>query len=476
MEKERIMIALDCGNSSFRVVAGKYENGKIESSVLEQIPNGTVKISGHYYWDVLYIFGRFKEVLKKTAKEYRIESIGVCTWGVDFALFDHEGNMLQNPLCYRNTIGEKFLERLDEKDRRELFKETGILCDKINSVYMLSGMKEIFPSIYEVADKCLMIPDIFNYFLTGEMVNEPSELSTTQLFSAQTQGVSEAACRKMGVSPDLFCRIGVHGQVIGNVRRDILEEIGADYDIPVICVPSHDTASAVAAIPVQEDSFGFISSGTWSLIGTELDQPVCTEAVMDAGLTNEVGAFGKITLLKNSAGMFVVNCLKKEYEFEIGNKVSWDEVSEMAEKCQERAIIDLNDTAFFNPSNMSEAIWERLSETGQVNGEKDWGMLFRTFYESLAAVYAQTICDIERVTSKKLEKIYIVGGGSASRVLLRLISQSIGKPVVVCYGESTSMGSLAVQLIHKNPEFTLQDLRGIIRNSYKTEEIAPERG
>lgn len=476
MEKERIMIALDCGNSSFRVVTGSYAEGKIESRVLEQIPNGTVKIGDYYYWDVLYIFSRFKEVLKKAAKEYRIESIGICTWGVDFALFDKEGHMLQNPLCYRNTIGEDFLNRLDKEDRRTLFEETGILCDKINSVYMLSGMKELFLSMCGAADKCLMIPDIFNYFLTGEMVNEPSELSTTQLFDARTRSVSSAVCEKMGIPEKWFCRVGEHGQLIGNVREDILEEIGADYEIPVVCVPSHDTASAVAAIPAREENFCFISSGTWSLIGTELEQPVCTEEVRQAGLTNEVGAFGKITLLKNSAGMFVVNCLKKEYEFEKGRKISWDEVSEMAEESKAKTIVDLNDTAFFNPSDMSEAMWGRLLESGQVEGAKDWSILFATFYASLASVYAQTVGDIERVTGKKLEKIYIVGGGSASRVLLRLMSQSIGKPVVVCYGESTSMGNLAVQLAYRNPELALSDIRRIIGNSYRTEEIAPERG
>ena len=241
-------------------------------------------------------------------------------------------------------------------------------------------------------------------------------------------------------------------------------------------MPSHDTASAVAAIPAREENFCFISSGTWSLIGTELEQPVCTEEVRQAGLTNEVGAFGKITLLKNSAGMFVVNCLKKEYEFEKGRKISWDEVSEMAEESKAKTIVDLNDTAFFNPSDMSEAMWGRLLESGQVEGAKDWSILFATFYASLASVYAQTVGDIERVTGKKLEKIYIVGGGSASRVLLRLMSQSIGKPVVVCYGESTSMGNLAVQLAYRNPELALSDIRRIIGNSYRTEEIAPERG
>ena len=208
--------------------------------------------------------------------------------------------MLSNPLSYRNVIGEEQLSKLDSEDKKQMFYDTGILCDKINSLYMMSGMKEIFPHILSAADKCLMVPDILNYFLTGEMVNEPSELSTTQLMSAKERKISKAVCERFEIDENIFCRIGEHGKAVGRVREDILEEIGVEYNIPVICVPSHDTASAVAAIPALEENFGFISCGTWSLIGTELKEPVCSEEVRKANLTNEVGAFGKITLLKNS--------------------------------------------------------------------------------------------------------------------------------------------------------------------------------
>lgn len=476
MEKEHIMIALDCGNSSFRTVAGQYKEGRLESRVLDQVPNGPVLAGGYYYWDILNIFEKFKEALKQAVKQYHVDSIGVCTWGVDFALFDREGHMLQNPLCYRNPIGETCLGRLSSGEREMLFDETGILCDKINSVYMLLGMKELFPSIYKAADKCLMIPDILNYFLTGEMIHEPSEFSTTQLMDVGSGKISSAVCEKMGISETLFCGTGSHGERIGYLREDIQREIGADYEIPVICVPSHDTASAVAAIPVQEKDFGFISSGTWSLIGTELDAPARSREVREAGLTNEVGAFGKITLLKNSAGMFVVNCLKKEYEFEKGETVSWEEISRLAEACGQAEKADLNDGVFFHPASMSEAMRRYLKEKNHVEGPMDWGLLFRAFYESLASAYAETIREIQKATGKNLERIYIVGGGSSSRVLLRLMSESIGKPVVVCYGESTSMGNLAAQVKYRHPEYTLEDLRNIIRNSYRTEVIEPERG
>lgn len=476
MSDIKTMVALDCGNSSFRIVLGQYKDGKIESTVINQVPNGMVKIGDYYYWDMLRIFNEFKASLKEVASKYeKIDSIGICTWGVDFALFDKEGHMVSNPLSYRNVIGAQVLSKLSNEEKVEMFYDTGILCDKINSLYMMSGMKERFSQIMSIADYCLMIPDILNYFMTGKMLNEPSELSTTQLMDAKTRQVNEKVCEKFGINTKLFGPIGVHGTKIGNVKADILEEIGVDYDIPVICVPSHDTAAAVAAIPATEDQFGFVSCGTWSLIGTELDEPVCNEEVMAANLTNEVGAFGKITLLKNSAGMFIVNQLKKEYDSKCGRKVTWDEISKLAEETDIHSVIDLNAPEFFNPTSMSKAVWKYLLDTDQVSGEMQWSVLFKTFYESLACCYAATIADVETITGKEFEKIYIVGGGAASKVLLRFTAQHVGKPIVVCFGESTSMGNLAVQLKYFKPELDLKGIRAIVSSSYKTEEYIVEK-
>ncbi len=325
------MIALDCGNSSYRVVLGRFENGKLTTQVIGQRPNGMVQVGDYLYWDMLKMYDGFLELLAQAlTKVERIDSIGVATWGVDFALYDNRGYMIGNPLSYRNTIGAKHLSMLSDVQQKELFYQTGILCDKINSAYMIKGIMETRPEQFSIADKLLMVPDILNHMLTGVMQNEPSELSTPQLMDARTRTLSKAAAESFGIPESLFCEIGVHGKQIGNLQKHILERLQIDYDIPGICVPSHDTACAIAAIPAQEDDFIYISSGTWSLIGTELDQPIINDEVMNSNLTNEVGAYGKITLLKNSAGMFIIQRLKKEYDQVHQCESTWDGLTSLA--------------------------------------------------------------------------------------------------------------------------------------------------
>lgn len=467
MRKVKNIFALDCGNSSYRVVLGKYDGKKITTQVVAQEANYMVKVSDYYYWDFLKIIDFFKRTLKEVSKKVdRIDSIGICTWGVDFALFDKGGNMLNNPLSYRNTIGEKYLKELSYFDEEELFYETGILCNKINSLYMLNGIKECMPDIFKVADKMLMIPDMLNYMLTGVMINEPSELSTTQLFNASNKKISSKVCNKFDIPDTLFSQIGVHGEKIGYLLPSIKEEIDIDYDIPVICVPSHDTASAVAAIPAVEDDFIFISSGTWSLIGTELDEPVITEEVLESKLTNEIGAFNKITLLKNSTGMFIMQRIKKEYDEATGRDNSWGDINNIANMHKgEVPLFNVNDDRFFNPTHMGREIYNYLVESNQEKGEFNWSIVIRAVQESMACCYAHTIKDIEEVSGKKFDNIYIVGGGSKNVIINELTAKRTGKTIITGDNESTSLGNIAVQIKYFEKDMTLKDIRKIIKNS-----------
>ncbi len=458
------IVGFDCGNSSFRITIGRYDGKRINTQVVEQIPNQMIQINGDYYWDILNIYKGLVDGLKKAANLVdKIDSIGLSTWGIDFAMFSKEKVMINNPYSYRNTFGNEVLNAIPESEQNEMFLETGILCDKINSVFMLKALQNKIGSITKAADKLLMIPDILNFFLTGKMINEPSELSTSQMMDSRTKEISSFMCDKFGIKKDLFCSIGHHGELIGLLSKEVKDEIGVDYDIPVICVPSHDTAAAVLAIPAKEDSFAFISSGTWSLIGTEIEKPIVNEETRRAKLTNEVGAFDKITLLKNGAGMFIIQRLKTECEQELGREVSWKEIDEMAaSKADDVPVFLVQDSKYFNPLSMSDEIWNYFKQTEQVTTEKDWVTLFRSFDESMACSYAETIREIEKVTKKSFDSIYMVGGGSRNSLLCQLSANYSGKNLFLGGKESTSLGTILAQIKYFEKEKTILELRNII--------------
>lgn len=469
-EDTRTMIAVDCGSSSCRVVEGCFENGQITCRTIGRVSNKMYERDGYLYWDIRRLFDKILDLLSLAVREGRqIDSIAVCTWGVDFALFDKYGHMLQDPLSYRNSIGEKVLSSLSPKQMRECFLRTGILCDKINSVYMLAGIKKTFPELYAQADCLLMIPDILNYFLTGVMQNEPSELSTSQLCRAEETAIDSGICAWFGIDPSLFPPVGTHGTRIGWMKRELLERIGAPYEIPVLCVPSHDTASAVLSIPSNGEPFGFISSGTWSLVGAELQKPVITELAMQNRFTNETGAFGQINLLKNSPGMYINNRLREEYCREVNEDVPWSQIAAMAESAPYYEIIDLELEDFFHPVSMENCIRQHLNIHSKQNA--DFGVLFRTYYESLAHLYAQTLSNLESTTGEIVENLYFLGGGTANRLLLRRTAEYSGKKVIVCSGESTSLGNLLAQLWYFHPDWTRDDLRDIARRSNRRLEL-----
>jgi sugar (pentulose or hexulose) kinase len=424
----------------------------------------------------LRILDIFKNGLKKALEIVgRIDSIGVCTWGVDFALYESNGHMLQNPLSYRNTIGQKYLGCLSDEEKDSMFYETGILCDKINSVYMLRGIKEMMPDIFNAADKLLMVPDIINYMLTGKMINEPSEFSTSQLLRSSDKKISKKICSSFNIPEKLFSPIGRHGEIIGYLLPHIKQELNIDYDIPVICTPSHDTASAVMAIPASEDVFPFISSGTWSLIGTEIEEPMITKEVKESNLTNEVGAFNKITLLKNSAGMFIIQRIKKEYDAYTGVESTWDELDKLAgDYIGPTPLFDVNNNRLFNPKHMGQEIWNCLLETKQAKGNLNWGIIIKAVHESMACCYAVTISSLEIILGRKFKSIYIVGGGSKNVMVNLLTAKRTGKKVITCSKESTSLGNNGAQIKYFEKDITISGIRKILSNSIDIREYVEE--
>lgn len=439
--------------------------------VVLQSPNFMTKIGDWFVWDVVYIFREVLRGITLARNKYgKIDSIGVATWGVDFGLFSSEGVLLNDVLAYRNEIGGTYFDKLSEQEKKTYFELTGILSDKINSAYLLQGVRDKLPTVYKNATRLLMISDILNYYLTGTMINEPSMLSTTQLLDVKTQTISKDICHKFDLRSDLFGEISNHGESIGFLKPEIIEELQLDGHIPVISIPSHDTAAAVLAVPaLPGERFAFLSSGTWSLLGMELDDALINEKVFEGGFTNEIGAFGKITLLKNNMGLFLLQRLKQEYEFEQGKVCTWDEFYSLRSNYKNRdsLLFDVNAREFFNPISMLDAILNTITDAGAkvIPSEQKWDIAISAAIESLACSYAIGVEKLESATCKKIDKIYVVGGGTRDRELNQLTANSTGRPVILGSPESTSLGNILAQSGYL-AGYSIEKMRSIVRNSY----------
>ncbi len=461
-------VAFDCGSSSLRTVVGTFDGTRVVTKVVSQVPNVAVNINGFYYWDLLYIFESLKNGLREACVQYKkIDSIGICTWGVDFGLLDRQGLLISNPLSYRNTIGEEELSKLDESERRWMFDKTGIQNNRINSLYQLTGIKRYMPEIFGIAESMLMIPDLLVYLFTGEIVSEASIASTTQMLDARSKKFVPEVLEKFGIPEKLVKPLRQHGEFIGTLRQSIADELGITT-CPVVCVPSHDTACAVTAVPTQEKDFIFISSGTWSLIGTEMVEPVINKSVYDRDFANEGGVFNTITMLKNSTGMHILQCIKKELEFN-GNTYSWNDIVKMAAEYQgDVSVFDPNSSRIFNPVNM-------LGEIRDLIGAKDIdpAQIIASAYASLAFSYRYAIEQIQEITGITYKSIYIVGGGSQNRYLNQLTADFTGKVVISGPKEATSLGNIGVQLCAHVKDIDISRIRKIVKKSELIEEFTP---
>lgn len=473
---KRHMIAFDCGNASIRVILGQYDGNRIETDVIRQVPNDAVQIHRYIYWDILRIYHELLIGLKEAVETAgRIDSIGICTWGVDFALFDRRGQMVQNPLSYRNDLGARMLERLSQPEQIKLYEATGTLCDKINSVYMLQGIRENMPEVYGHGERLLMLPDILNNMFTGVWLNEPSALSTTQLMDTRTRQISRTALKQLGLSDQWFGPSGRHGQAVGSIHPAVKAVLGIDYDIPVVCVPSHDTAAAAFAVPAETD-YLFISAGTWALIGMVLNEPLISDQARAYGLTNEIGAFDQITLLRNHAGMFLLQRLRAEYESLFG-PTDWETFNRLGDAAPDPVpVFDVNDDRFFNPRVMSAELWRFFSETEQVAAPVSdaiyWPVLLRSVQISLALGFAESLAHLEQVTGLRRDAVHIVGGGSLNERLCQLTANFSGKRVIAGGKESTSLGNLAAQIRYFEPDQSLQRIKEIIGCSVQSRTYA----
>ena len=441
-------LAVDFGGGSGRVIAGYPAEGRLQLETVYRFPNRQVRMGGRIYWDFLSLFEDMKRGIRMAVdKGYRIKSVGIDTWGVDFGLIDKQGNLLGNPVCYRDSrtdgIPEQVFARIDPSAH---YAVAGTQVMAINTLFQLYAMKQEGSPLLDVADRLLFMPDLFSYFLTGVANNEYSIASTSELMDIRACRWNESLMRELGLPEHLFGDIVMPGTSRGALKPDVKAELGLDYDVEVIAVASHDTASAVYAVPTAADGevTAFLSSGTWSLLGVVCDEPVLTEEARLHGFTNEGGAKGKICFLQNITGLWILQRLMSEWS-DAGLCTDYEVLIPAAEEAEFATCIDVDDARFASPVNMADAIVAYCREQGTPEPHTQ-GEFVKCVLLSLAERYRRGVEGLNRLLPRPITRLQIIGGGSQNRYLNRLTSQSTGLPVTAGPGEATAIGNIRAQM------------------------------
>ncbi len=470
------VLAFDFGASSGRAMLFTFDGKKLNIEEMHRFSNDPVMVNGSYYWDVLRLFFEIKKGISKTinAGHRDIEAIGIDTWGVDYGLFDENGVLLGNPYHYRDTRTDGMIDLADKKvGKKYIFDQTGIQFSFFNTLFQFMAAKEKNDSSLKQAKKMLFIPDIFNYFLTGVMKNEYTIASTSMLLDPHTKQWNKELMEKLDIPTDIFCEIVQPGEEIGKLSDAICEELGCPK-IPVIAVGSHDTASAVASVPVTEDySYAYISSGTWALMGAELDTPNVTEDSYRYDFTNEGGVCGKIRFLKNIMGLWIIQECRRQWSRE-GKELSFDEMEQAAWGAKPfESFIDPDYHDFATPGNMPQKIRNFCEKTGQTVPKTE-GDIIRCAAQSLAMKCRMVAEALEDVQGKELSAVHMLGGGIKDTMVTSFVANATGKKVIAGPVEATSTGNAVVQLMALGKIDSLKDARGIIRDSFPIKVYEPQ--
>ncbi len=465
------VLAFDFGASSGRAIIGEYENGKIKLTEVHRFDNEPVMVNGNFQWDVLRLFHEIKQGILK-AKEYGFESIGIDTWGVDFGLLAKDGRLLENPFNYRDLRTEGMIEAVDEIiPRDELYKSCGIQIAVFNTVYQLMSLLKNRPDMLEHADTFLLMPDLFNYFLTGEKACEISIASTSQLLEPYTKEWNTELIKKLGLDVLEYPKLVKSGTVVGDLDKAICEEFNMETK-KVIAVASHDTASAVAAVPSSEKDFVFISCGTWSLFGTELDAPVISEEAKKYNVTNEVGYNNTTRFLKNIIGLWFIQETRRQFKRE-GKNYSYAEMEALARECESfKCFVDPDYDEFLAPGNMPQKIKDYCKRTGQYVPQTD-GEVIRCIYESLAMKYKMVFEQLKECTGKDFPVIHMIGGGTKDNFLCQMASDATNTPVIAGPIEGTAVGNVIVQLISLGEIKDIGEARKLVADSFDVVKYQP---
>ncbi len=469
----RQYLALDLGAESGRAILGQLSQHRIELAEIHRFANTPVRLATGLYWDTLRLFYEMTEGIRAAAaKGGELDGIGVDTWGVDFGLVGGNGGLLENPRHYRDLRNCGMAEQVFRLvPRPEVFQQTGIQFMEINSLYQLYAMQRDAPELLQLAQSLLFMPDLFNFFMTGAALSERTIASTSQFYDPVRKSFATDMLRRLGIHASFLCDLVDPGTELGPVLPYLSELCGLKSETPVYAVGSHDTASAVAAVPSSSDGdWCFISSGTWSLMGVELEAPLINEASLAANYTNEVGVENRIRFLKNIPGMWVLQECRRQWKRE-GHELSYAELMEQAEGAKTcETLLDLE--LFVAPGDYPRRIREYAQQSGQQE-PKEPGEFARVILSSLAARYKQVLESLEQLTGKSFEVIHIVGGGSRNRLLNQLTADVTGRRVIAGPAEATAAGNALTQAMGTGDVKSLEELRAIVRNSFEVEEFRP---
>ena len=468
------VLSFDFGASSGRAMLASFENGKIEMTEIHRFSNDPVTVNGRMYWDVLRLFFEIKTGITKAVNAGGFDAIGIDTWGVDFGLINKKGELIGNPFHYRDQRTKGIPERIFNEtiSKEELYHRAGMQFMHFNTIYQLMYLKYNEPELLAQADKFLMMPDLFAYFLTGEMKEEASIASTSNLLNPNTKDWDFELIEKLGLDKKLFAPIVKSGSVYGYLSDGICAELGCKK-VPVVAVCSHDTASAVAATPASTDDFVYISCGTWSLFGIESKIPFLSDEAYKADFTNEGGFKGTIRFLKNIMGLWLIQESRRQWRRE-GTEVGFDTLEKEALASEPfKCFINVDDPMFETAGNLPKRVLEFCEKTGQYV-PKNRGEIMRCIYQSLAMKYKHTYNMLSDFTKRDYKSINILGGGIKDKLLCRLTADATGATVLAGPTEATVMGNIAVAFYALGEIADFKEIRKTVANSTDLKEYIPE--
>ncbi|ANF96745.1 rhamnulokinase [Paenibacillus bovis] len=468
------ILAYDLGAGSGRAIIGRLSDNRIVTQEIHRFSNDPVKVGDRLYWDILRLYHEIQQGLVIAKQERMLpESIGIDSWAVDFGLIGRTGELLANPSHYRDWHTHGVMEQMqNELGTEQIFESTGIQFLGFNTLYQLAAMRRNGSPVLKEAERFLMIPDLLRYFMTGEMINEFTNATTTQMYNSRQQDWDRKLLSHIGIPSSWFGRPVQPGAPAGHLRSSLMVDLGLPA-IPVTAVAEHDTASAVVAVPALSDSFAYLSCGTWSLMGTEVSEPVITEQARELNFTNEGGAYGTYRLLKNIMGLWIFQEYKRECERD-GHHASYSEwIQHTAGSAPFLSFIDPDDTLFLHAGDMRSRVRQYCRQTGQQLPDT-YGAVARCIFESLVLKYRYVLEQTEQLSGKRFDGLHMVGGGIQNRLLCQWTANALGRPVWAGPAEGSAIGNLAVQWIAQGTFSDIREARAVIRDSFPMDIYEPQ--